>query len=44
MEIYKSFRSRIVVALSSSDRGVFRYDIIRARFTNFTSLSGREGH
>ena len=32
-EFYKWFRSEIVVALLSSDRGIFCDELIRARFT-----------
>ena len=41
-EFYKSSRSKIVVALSSSDRGVFRDDKMLAKFTSITSQSAGE--
>ena len=41
-EFYKSFRSEIVVALLSSDRGVFRDDKMLDKFSSITSQSAGE--
>ena len=41
--VHKLFRSEIVVAIFSSDCGVFCEEIIRARFTSLKLLVARAG-